>query len=176
MILELCINTTEDIDKIGRWPRPHVRKIKVVARAPGAPQNIVERLSKAINRDLRACGCAEGAALCGAALAALPVLGSILSPWLPSRKLTLCGLVFAYLVTAALLGKIAGIVLAEYRLSRNIRVLKALFLSQAPENVGQVFACLKPLRTVPDASAERAANVKMPGPGQLRTAATSNNQ
>ena len=121
----------EDLDRIGGWSARRVRRIAIDTRDRRPLVDRVERLSRAINRDLRACGCIEGAVACASAMAAAPLLGTMIWSRLPSSRPALIGILFGYLIAAALVGKICGIVLAERRLSRNVRALRAVLAARA---------------------------------------------
>lgn len=124
--MELRVRSSDDLAALAGWAaRRGIRRIKVEldGRRPAAR---LESLSAAINRDLRACGCIEATVLCLAALISVPWIGVTFQSRLPEHWHALTALGFAYVLAAALLGKIAGLWLAERRLAGNVRMLKTL--------------------------------------------------
>jgi hypothetical protein len=130
-INEHCIRSADDVAALAAWARRRrIRRIRVEAGAT-APSQRIERLSAAINRDLRACGCFEAALLCLVALLSTPFAGSALWPDLPDHWIVLAAIGFGYLLAAAAVGKIGGLMLAQWRLSRNLRLMQALLHKHA---------------------------------------------
>jgi hypothetical protein len=118
--IELHICAATDLDALASWGKRHVRRIRVdigAAASPGAAQ-----LIDAINRDLRACGCVEAAVASAAALLTLPAVWAVAS----GSPFVLSSTLVAYVFGAALLGKIVGLLLAEWRLARNVRAIRRL--------------------------------------------------
>lgn len=122
---EFSVRQPSDLAALSSWrQRRGIRRINVDAALMTGRQ--LERLNTAINRDLRACGCIEGAVFCAAALLSLPWLGATLWSQLPGSSAAVAAIGFGYAALAALAGKIFGVALAEWRLSRNLRSLADL--------------------------------------------------
>ena len=118
------------------WSRT-VRNVVLELDAAADRKAQLERSAAAINRELRACGCVTSAIFTVAALASLPVARALLVESLPGGWWRLSALAFAYVLGAALAGKITGLIISEVKLARSLRELRSLLQRSADDGRGR---------------------------------------
>jgi hypothetical protein len=152
----LTVRGAEDLALLSRprWARgigSIVLEIDAASDDPAA----FERPTAAINRELRACGCVTAAMFTVAALASLPAAGALPSASLPGDWWRWSALAFGYVLAAALVGKIVGLIVSEIKLARRLRELDRLLGGFAPRRPSERSPARRP---VTDRSAVRRAD------------------